>query len=72
MAAWLNKHTFTFFCQNVLGSDKREKKSNSDNLVLHVMMPFNVFKQLTGCYHLGSQGYMTIEHTYRTNEMLLY
>ena len=63
IAPWVNKHTVIFCCQNGLGSDVLVKQTYPDNLVLRVMVPFNVVELSTGHYHRGSEGDMTIEHT---------
>lgn len=59
----VDKDTIILCCQNGLGSDDAVKKCYPDNLVLRVMVPFNVVEMATGHYHRGSQGHMSIEHT---------
>lgn len=63
IAPWVNKQTVIFCCQNGLGSDACVKQTYPDNLVLRVMVPFNVVEMAPGHYHRGSEGDMTIEHT---------
>lgn len=63
IAPLVDKDTIIFCCQNGLGSDAVLKKRYPDNLVLRVMVPFNVVEMSPGHYHRGSQGQMTIEHT---------
>lgn len=63
IAPLVDKDTIIFCCQNGLGSDAVLKQRYPDNLVLRVMVPFNVVEMSPGHYHRGSQGQMTIEHT---------
>ena len=61
IAPWINKNTVVLCCQNGLGSDNAVKQAYPDNLVLRVMVPFNVVELSPGHYHRGSEGMMTIE-----------
>lgn len=63
IAPWVNKQTVIFCCQNGLGSDAAVKQAYPDNVVLRVMVPFNVVELSAGHYHRGSEGDMTIELT---------
>jgi 2-dehydropantoate 2-reductase len=63
IAPWVNKQTVIFCCQNGLGSDAVVKQAYPDNVVLRVMVPFNVVELSAGHYHRGSEGDMTIELT---------
>ncbi|WP_299071721.1 2-dehydropantoate 2-reductase [uncultured Paraglaciecola sp.] len=62
IAPFVNKHTVIFCCQNGLGSDAIVKQAYPDNLVLRVMVPFNVAELADGHYHRGSEGAMTLEY----------
>lgn len=61
MAPFVDKQTVIFCCQNGLGSDQEVKQAFPDNLVLRVMVPFNVVELSTGHYHRSSEGHLTIE-----------
>ena len=63
IAPWVDKDTVILCCQNGLGSDAAVKRVYPDNLVLRVMVPFNVVELSPGHYHRGSEGDMTIECT---------
>lgn len=63
MAPWVKQHTVILCCQNGLGSDGIVNKAFPDNLVLRVMVPFNVVELSDGHFHRGSQGDMVIEST---------
>jgi 2-dehydropantoate 2-reductase len=67
---WVNKGTVILCCQNGLGSDAGVKQAFPDNIVLRVMVPFNVVELSPGHYHRGSEGDMTIEHTDSTFELV--
>lgn len=63
----VNKDTVILCCQNGLGSDKQVKDAFSDNIVLRVMVPFNVVELEKGHLHRGSQGHLTIEQSSQAN-----
>ena len=70
IAPWVNKDTVIFCCQNGLGSDAAIKLAYPDNLVLRVMVPFNVVELSDGHYHRGSAGELTIEYTDSSRELV--
>lgn len=70
IAPWIDKQTVILCCQNGLGSDAGVKKAYPDNLVLRVMVPFNVVELAPGHYHRGSEGTMTIEQTHNSHEVV--
>ena len=70
IAPWVNKHTVIFCCQNGLGSDTAVKLAYPDNLVLRVMVPFNVVELSAGHYHRGSEGDMTIESSDSSHDLV--
>lgn len=53
--------TIILSCQNGLGSDKLIRQRYPDNLILRVMVPFNVVELSDGHYHRGSEGNLTLE-----------
>ena len=59
-----------FCCQNGLGSDASVKQAYLDNLVLRVMVPFNVAELSAGHHHRGSEGDMTIEYTDSSRDLV--
>ena len=63
----VNKDTVILCCQNGLGSDKQVKDAFPDNIVLRVMVPFNVVELEKGHLHRGSQGHLTIEQSSQAN-----
>lgn len=63
MAPLVDENTVILCCQNGLGSDAAVKQAFPDNLVLRVMVPFNVVELSSGHYHRGSEGKLTIEQT---------
>jgi 2-dehydropantoate 2-reductase len=66
IAPLVDQNTIIFCCQNGLGSDSAVKRAFPDNLVLRVMVPFNVVELSPGHYHRGSEGKLTIEQTQQT------
>jgi 2-dehydropantoate 2-reductase len=70
IAPWINKDTVIFCCQNGLGSDAIVKRAYPDNLILRVMVPFNVVELTQGHYHRGSEGNMTIEYTDKSHQLI--
>lgn len=58
---FINKDTIILCCQNGLGSDEVIKTQFPDNLVLRVMVPFNVAEPKAGHLHRGSEGTIYIE-----------
>ncbi|QHJ09847.1 hypothetical protein FX988_00055 [Paraglaciecola mesophila] len=63
----VNKDTVILCCQNGLGSDKQVKDAFPDNIVLRVMVPFNVVELEQGHLHRGSEGHLTIEQSSQAN-----
>jgi 2-dehydropantoate 2-reductase len=63
IAPLVDKNTIILCCQNGLGSDAAVKQAYPDNMVLRVMVPFNVVEISPGHYHRGSEGKLTIEQT---------
>jgi 2-dehydropantoate 2-reductase len=63
IAPLVDIQTIILCCQNGLGSDAAVKQAYPDNMVLRVMIPFNVVEMSTGHYHRGSEGKLTIEQT---------
>jgi 2-dehydropantoate 2-reductase len=63
IAPLVDKKTVILCCQNGLGSDAEVKRAYPDNLILRVMVPFNVVEISPGHYHRGSEGKLTIEQT---------
>jgi 2-dehydropantoate 2-reductase len=63
MDEYVSKHTVILCCQNGLGSDGIVKQAFPNNLVLRVMVPFNVVELKPGYFHRGSQGQLMIEST---------
>lgn len=61
MADFVSTDTVILCCQNGLGSDALVKKAFPNNLVLRVMVPFNVVELKGGHFHRGSQGQLAIE-----------
>ncbi|MFT6988837.1 MAG: 2-dehydropantoate 2-reductase [Paraglaciecola sp.] len=70
IAPWVNKETVIFCCQNGLGSDAALKRAYPDNLILRVMVPFNVVEMSQGHYHRGTEGNMTIEYTDNSHQLV--
>lgn len=63
IAPLIDINTIILCCQNGLGSDAAVKQAYPDNIVLRVMVPFNVVELSPGHYHRGSEGKLTIEQT---------
>jgi 2-dehydropantoate 2-reductase len=63
IAPLIDKNTLILCCQNGLGSDTQVRQSYPDNMILRVMVPFNVVEISPGHYHRSSEGKLTIEHT---------
>lgn len=63
IAPLVDENTIILCCQNGLGSDAAVKQAYPENLVLRVMVPFNVVELSPGHYHRGSEGKLTIEQT---------
>lgn len=63
IAPLVDKDTIILCCQNGLGADATVKHAYPDNMVLRVMVPFNVVELSLGHYHRGSEGKLTIENT---------
>lgn len=63
IAPLVDENTIILCCQNGLGSDAAVKQAYPDNIVLRVMVPFNVVELSSGHYHRGSEGKLTIEQT---------
>ena len=61
--------TVILCCQNGLGSDKKIKGQFPHNLVLRVMVPFNVVELSEGHYHRGSEGSLTLESNVHAPEV---
>ena len=61
MQNYLGSHTVILCCQNGLGSEALVKQAFPNNLILRVMVPFNVVELKPGHFHRGSQGQLTIE-----------
>ncbi len=55
--------TIILCCQNGLGSDQVIKQHYPNNIVLRVMVPFNVAEPRDGHLHRGSEGTLCIETT---------
>lgn len=68
----VNNKTVIFCCQNGLGSEKVIKQLFPDNLVLRVMVPFNVAEPKPGHLHRGSEGHLTIENTSEEPDVALF
>ncbi len=58
---FVKENTIIFCCQNGLGSDQIIKAQFPDNIVLRVMVPFNVAEPKAGHLHRGSEGTMYVE-----------
>jgi 2-dehydropantoate 2-reductase len=63
IAPLVDIQTIILCCQNGLGSDSAVKQAYPDNMILRVMVPFNVVEISPGHYHRGSEGKLTIEQT---------
>lgn len=63
IAPLVSDKTVILCCQNGLGSEKPVQNAFPHNVVLRVMVPFNVVELKTGHLHRGSQGHLTIEQT---------
>ena len=61
MAPLVGPDTVILCCQNGLGSEQKIMQAFPDNLVLRVMVPFNVVELSAGHLHRGSEGQLTIE-----------
>lgn len=70
IAPLVSQDTVIFCCQNGLGSEKVIKQCYPNNLVLRVMVPFNVAQIKPGYLHRGSQGAMTLESTTQRQEVV--
>lgn len=66
----VDDNTVIFCCQNGLGSDQLVKQRFPNNLVLRVMVPFNVAEPKAGHLHRGSEGVLTIENTAQRPEVV--
>ncbi len=62
--------TIILCCQNGLGSDQVIKKRYPKNIVLRVMVPFNVAEPESGHLHRGSEGDLCIEITAQTSKSI--
>jgi 2-dehydropantoate 2-reductase len=62
--------TVIFCCQNGLGSEQIIKGHFPNNLVLRVMVPFNVAEPEVGHLHRGSQGTLTLEAATQRQEVV--
>lgn len=69
IAPLVNEHTVIFCCQNGLGSDQLVKQHYPNNIVLRVMVPFNVAELKEGHLHRGSEGDLTIERSSQRPEI---
>ncbi|WP_158769611.1 2-dehydropantoate 2-reductase [Paraglaciecola sp. L1A13] len=63
IAPLVSDKTVILCCQNGLGSEKPVQNAFPNNVVLRVMVPFNVVELKAGHLHRGSQGHLTIEQT---------
>jgi 2-dehydropantoate 2-reductase len=63
IAPLVDENTVILCCQNGLDSDAAVKQAYPNNMVLRVMIPFNVVELSPGHYHRGSEGKLTIEQT---------
>lgn len=70
MTPWVDDKTVILCCQNGLGSEKTVKKYYPNNLVLRVMVPFNVAEIKPGHLHRGSEGSLTIERTSAAGQLV--
>jgi 2-dehydropantoate 2-reductase len=61
MAPLVGPQTVILCCQNGLGSERLIKKHFPANMILRVMVPFNVVEIKPGHLHRGSQGSLCIE-----------
>ena len=61
--------TVILCCQNGLGSDKIIRQLYPDNLILRVMVPFNVVELSDGHFHRGSEGNLTLESHVQSREV---
>lgn len=61
IAPYVSPKTVILCCQNGLGSDALVRKAFPDNLVLRVMVPFNVADVAVNHLHRGSEGDVYIE-----------
>lgn len=61
LASIVQPHTVIICCQNGLDSHLAVQQAFPENLVLRVMVPFNVVEQTDGHFHRGSEGTLTIE-----------
>ncbi|MFD2562194.1 2-dehydropantoate 2-reductase [Aquimarina rubra] len=66
----VGRDTIILCCQNGLGSDQVMKQKYPQNTVLRVMVPFNVAEIKPGHLHRGSEGALTIEVTYKTENII--
>ncbi|KXI29129.1 2-dehydropantoate 2-reductase [Paraglaciecola hydrolytica] len=67
LTTYVSADTVILCCQNGLGSDALVKQAFPKNLVLRVMVPFNVVELKAGHFHRGSQGQLTIESSYTSD-----
>ena len=70
IAPLVSPQTVIFCCQNGLGSDAIVKQLYPDNIVLRVMVPFNVVEIAPGHFHRGSEGHLVTEFDDRCAEMV--
>jgi 2-dehydropantoate 2-reductase len=63
IAPLVDENTVILCCQNGLGSDAAVKQAYPNNMVLRVMVLFNVVEISPGHYHRGSEGKLIIEQT---------
>lgn len=66
----VGEDTVIFCCQNGLGSEQIIKNYYPNNLVLRVMVPFNVAEPKMGHLHRGSQGTLTLESSAQRQEVV--
>jgi 2-dehydropantoate 2-reductase len=71
MQAHVGPQTVILCCQNGLGSEDLVKQHFPNNLILRVMVPFNVVELKAGHFHRGSQGQLTIESTTEDEQLVL-
>jgi 2-dehydropantoate 2-reductase len=62
MRPYVGPETIMLCCQNGLGSEQAVRHAFPDQLVLRVMVPFNVAQLADNHLHRGSGGALTLEH----------
>ena len=65
----ISPNTVILCCQNGLGSEKLVSAAFPNNVILRVMVPFNVVVESDDHFHRGSEGHLTIESS-KHNEWL--